>query len=90
MTRIPSRSRIALLAAALLAATSGVGFPQTTVPAREGNIWGGRDHEPQPGQVAHDEQAAGIAPSPKQEHATTQEVERLYQYLTRGTPLPPE
>jgi hypothetical protein len=86
MTGIPSRSRIALLAAALLVATPGVAFPQATVAAREGNIWGGRDHQPRPAQVTHDEQAAGIAPSPGQKDATAQEVQHLYQYLMRNTP----
>lgn len=83
MSRVPSRSRIALLAAGLLVAMPGVAFPQTTVPTREGNIWGGRDHQPRPAQVTRDEQAAGIAPPSQQEHATTQEVEHLYQYLMR-------
>ncbi len=38
---------------------------QAAPPAREGNIWGGVDHEPNATVVHQDERAAGVLPSPQ-------------------------
>ena len=81
VTRVPSRLPIAVLTAALLGVMPSAAFPQTTVPAREGNIWGGLDHQPQQAQVARDEKATGVAASPVQREATARTVDELYRYL---------
>jgi hypothetical protein len=73
--------RFRLMLATVLVAAPTVAFAQAQVPTREGNIWNGRDHEPLPSQVIPDERAAGIAPSPKEQQLTTDEVERLYRSL---------
>jgi hypothetical protein len=79
----PSFVSLVMLTAATLVATPGVSFAQTQVP-REGNIWGGLDHEPVPSLVRRNEATAGIAPRPQQQQATTDEVETLYESLMRA------
>jgi len=59
--------------------------PQAAVPAREGNIWGGRKHQPTEPQVQQDEQAAGVAPTPSQSHSAAAMEDRLNRQLL-GTP----
>ncbi len=86
MIHIASGSRIALLASGLMVAASDASFAQAPVPLREGNIWNGFDHEPQPAQVERQERAAGIAAPAAQQRANAHEVDRLYQYLLHGAP----
>jgi hypothetical protein len=42
-------------------------FAEEQTPARTGNIWNWRDHQPTETQVERDEKAAGVAPTPSQE-----------------------
>lgn len=81
MFHIGSRFRIALVAALALGAVPQFATAQDRVPLREGNIWGGLDHEPVPSDVHRDEQAAGIAKSPAQQEKTTDDIEGLYRQL---------
>jgi hypothetical protein len=76
-----SRFQIVLLAALALGAFPSCAIAQDRVPLREGNIWGGFDHEPVPSEVHRDEEAAGIAKSPAQQDKTTGDVESLYRQL---------
>ncbi len=50
-------------------------------PARIGNIWDDRAHQPNPGTIARDESAAGIRPNQAQTNRQNQEVDNLYQQL---------
>lgn len=52
-------------------------------PARIGNIWDGRAHEPDPATVDSDLKALGDAPRPGRERVVNDEVEDLYQRLIR-------
>ncbi len=58
-------------------------WEQTPPPARNGNIWDGRAHEPVPSEVQQQERAAGIVPSPRQQQATDDELERTYWKLLK-------
>ena len=84
MSSLGSRFRIALLAAFALGVVPSFAVAQDRVPTREGNIWGGFDHEPVPSQVQREEEAAGIRQSPGQQDKTTNDVERLYRELMRN------
>jgi hypothetical protein len=50
-------------------------------PARIGNVWDGRDHEPNPAAVASNLKSLGYAPKPARERVVTDEVEDIYQHL---------
>jgi len=78
----------AAFVAAALAVAPGLALAQTHVPTREGNIWGGLDHEPRPSQVLPQERAAGVAPSPAGETQQTDDVETLYRDLMQSEGQP--
>jgi hypothetical protein len=59
---------------------------QAEPPAREGNIWGGIDHEPNPAAVHQDEKAAGLLPSPQEQQRLNDEVERTARKLLDEQP----
>ncbi len=88
-----SMKPIAMALALLLAAGTPV---LAQAPARNGNVWNGRSHEPDPGLVQQNEQSAGVALSPgqrQQENAVVeQEAKKLLQRAqpaTPGTAQPP-
>jgi hypothetical protein len=81
MTRLRSRSRIALFTALALSVAPAFAVGQDRVPTREGNTWDWRDHEPVPSEVSGDEQAAGIAPPAAQQEQANKDVESLYRQL---------
>ncbi len=66
--------------------------PATTVtgqvPVREGNTWGGADHDPTPGEVLPAEKAAGIAPSAKRDAKVNKKLDKLYEQLMGSPPAP--
>jgi hypothetical protein len=66
---------------ATAAASPAFAQPAREPPARIGNIWDGRAHEPDPATVDSDLKALGDAPKPGRERATNDEVEDLYQQL---------
>jgi len=84
MTRLRSRSRIALLTTLALGAAPAFGVGQDRVPIREGNTWDWRHHEPAPSLVKRDEQAAGVAPLAAQREKATNDVENLYRQLMQN------
>jgi hypothetical protein len=59
---------------------------QAEPPAREGNIWGGIDHEPNPAAVHQDEKAAGLLSSPQEQQRLNDEVERTARKLLDDQP----
>ncbi len=63
-----------VVAAALIAASPA--FAQAP-PLRNGNTWGGKDHQPTEAQVRARERAAGIAPSQAQRDATASTIDHL-------------
>jgi hypothetical protein len=69
---------------ALLAAPAAA-FAQTQVPAREGNIWGWRDHQPTEAQVLKNEAASGVELTSTQRHAAASTVDQLYRQLMTGS-----
>ena len=74
---------IGIALAAVVAVAPGAAIAQGQVPAREGNIWGGVNHEPNPAQVGPQERAAGLdAPGSAQEQ--NDDVDRLYRSLMRA------
>ena len=81
MTHMAAPFRTLLFAALALSAIAPLASAQQRVPLREGNIWGGLDHEPVPSDVHRSEEAAGIAQSPTQEDRSSNEVETLYRQL---------
>ena len=87
MTVVGSRSRRAVLAAAI-AAVTGIAVAQARVPARIDGIWNWRHHEPVPSRVHRAERADRITAPPAQRQATTHEVESLYRNLMRGEGAP--
>lgn len=66
---------MALLVASL---TPGLAFAQ----ARNGNVWNGRAHEPDAGNVIANERAAGIAPPAAQQEQENRDLDRMGQMLT--------
>ena len=78
MRDIPSRIQTAAVILALLAAPASA-IAQT--PAREGNIWDWRDHQPTEAQVQSRERAEGLAPTPAQRERNAATVDQLYQQL---------
>ena len=62
---------------------AAAGQPQSAaqIPAREGNTWDWRDHQPTQGQVQQNEQAAGIAPTQSQQDSAAATVDQLYKQL---------
>jgi hypothetical protein len=80
MKSVPLNIPTAILALALLAAPAAA-LAQTQVPAREGNIWDWRDHQPTEAQIQQNEKAAGVAPTPSQKDSTSATVDQLYRQL---------
>jgi hypothetical protein len=82
---IPSLLGVAALAAGLAGAATPVSAqtPSNAVPLREGNIWGGVAHDPNPGVVDPEERAAGIAPSTQQSDAINAKLNHLYDKLLK-------
>jgi hypothetical protein len=76
-----TRSGIILLASLALAAVPLAALAEDAPPPREGNIWDGRDHEPVPSVVHRDEQADGVAASPRQQRNADDDVESIYRQL---------
>jgi hypothetical protein len=65
----------------------GVALAQSQqTPSREGNIWGGAVHDPNPKIVGPEERAAGVAPSPHQQEKIDKKEDRLYQELMTTAP----
>ena len=80
----------ALLATAVFLGASPLATAQAqpTVPTREGNIWSGAAHEPNPTATIAREKGAGIALSPKAQRRQNNIVEQLDRQL-ESTPVPP-
>ncbi len=55
-------------------------------PAREGNTWGWRHHQPTRTGVQRRVRAAGVAPGPSQQKALNGQVEQLDKQLLGGRP----
>jgi hypothetical protein len=82
---IPSFLGFAFLAAGLAGAAPPVSAQtqSNAVPLREGNIWGGVAHDPNPGVVDPEERAAGVAPSAQQSEAINAKLNHLYEKLLK-------
>jgi hypothetical protein len=65
----------------VLLAVPAAGFAQTQTPAREGDIWDWRDHQPTEAQTQQSEQAVGIAATKSQRDSTAAAVDQLYRQL---------
>jgi hypothetical protein len=79
----------AILTISVLAAFPTLAQTPTQVPTREGNIWNGKDHQPTEGQVQHNEQAAGVAPTPAQKDhdaAVVKDLDRQLGACTSNCP----
>lgn len=79
-----------LAAVVVIALASAPGFTgaRAQVAAREGNIWGGFDHQPVPSQVLPQERAAGVAPPAAVEQQENKDVDRLYRELMQSEGQP--
>jgi len=77
--------RFMAVVALVFAALPVLSAAADTVPRREGNIWGGRNHEPVAPDVQRSEQAAGVAPSPRQQKSDDDEVENIYRQVLRNS-----
>jgi hypothetical protein len=66
-----------IIVGAVLMTLAAGGLAQAAPPARDGNVWDGIAHEPNPGLVHDKERAAGVLPSQQQESAQVNAVERL-------------
>jgi hypothetical protein len=75
MNRYPFSPGALILAALLVPSVTLAGRP------RNANIWEWQDHEPVPSEVQKMEQAAGIAPSPRQQQADDRELESICRNL---------
>jgi hypothetical protein len=85
MSGLRSPIRVIILLAALgLTVVPAAAIAQGDVPAREGNIWNGVDHEPVPSEVHRDEEAAGIAPPRGQQQNADDDIEEIYHQLMRN------
>jgi hypothetical protein len=66
-----------------------VAMPTRADPVvRNGDIWDGRDHDPNPATVHQEERAAGILPSRQREEQLDEEVERTARELLDHPPDP--
>lgn len=83
MTKTTAITRIAALAIML-----GIlpGLATARQLPHEDNIWRGKAHQPTKPEVAQQEQAAGAALPPKQQHSANRDVETLYRSLMQGEP----
>jgi hypothetical protein len=80
MAKIPFRISTLVLSFALLAAPAAA-FAQSGVPARDGNVWAWRDHQPTEADVSQKERATGIALTASQRDSASAAVDQLYQQL---------
>jgi hypothetical protein len=80
MAKIPFCISTMVLSFALLAAPA-TASAQSGVPARDGNVWAWRDHQPTEDDVTQKERAAGITPTPSQRDSDSVAVDELYQQL---------
>jgi hypothetical protein len=71
-----------LLSMAILAATA------QAQPARNGNVWDGKSHEPAAGAVESQQRSAGVAPAPEKEKALNNEVDNTADKLLEHRPGP--
>ncbi len=69
--------RLATLSLAVALAASGAWAQDNLPPARNGNIYDGTAHEPNPNSVTAQEKAAGVALPPAKSRAVTNHVEQL-------------
>ena len=98
MARFPIR--VALLAIMVGFGPASVAFAQNAaadtpsasdpaaIPDRNGNVWGGFAHEPNPGAVLRKEQDEGIAPSHQQTESLDRQLEEQEQELIRKAQQP--
>ncbi len=84
MNHILLTLRSALTAVALVSAPV-LASAQSSLPSREGNIWDGTAHDPEPSRVIPKERADGVALPPGQRRAVTDQVEDLYRKLEAGS-----
>jgi hypothetical protein len=64
-----------------LLAGPATAFTQSGVPTREGNVWGGRDHQPTEAEVSRKEAVAGIALAPTQRALNAATVNELFRQV---------
>jgi hypothetical protein len=69
--------------AGLITIVSGVARAQA--PARNGNVWDGKSHQPSAGAVRSNEHAAGIAPPQPQQQNENEFVEKQAKALVDKT-----
>jgi len=81
---LPGLTRRMTVFALLMLLVPTIGSAQT--PAREGNTWGWRHHQPTRAGIQRREHTSGIAPSPSQRKALDQQVERLDRRLLDKEP----
>ena len=81
LNRHPQLS-LAMIALAVAASVT----PVAADPTRNGNIWGGHDHQPTQGEVHASELASGVAAPASQQRAAGDEVDRLYRELLHQVP----
>ena len=79
-----NRSKLGFAAFVIAALSWAPYFSVAQTPPREGNIWGGVDHEPVPSQVQPQERAAGVSLPRAERKQQTDEVERLYRNLLQS------
>jgi hypothetical protein len=84
MNSFPLRALMVLLPALAFAAAAPPALAQASAPYRDGNIWDGRDHEPVPSEVQHNEEVAGVAPSRGQQQRADDDVEQIYRQLLQA------
>jgi hypothetical protein len=80
MAKIPFRISTLVLSFALLAAPAAA-FAQSGVPARDGNVWAWRDHQPTEADVPQKERPTGTALTTSQRDSDSAAVDQLYQRL---------
>jgi len=81
---LPGLTRRMTVFTLLMLLVPTIGSAQT--PAREGNTWGWRHHQPTRAGIQRREHTSGIAPSPSQRKALDQQVERLDRRLLDKEP----
>jgi hypothetical protein len=80
MAKFPFPISTTVLGFALLAAPA-TAFAQSGVPAREGNVWAWRDHQPTEADISQKEKAAGIAPTQSHRDTDSAVLVALYEQL---------
>jgi hypothetical protein len=72
-----------ILVAGLMAVGSGAALAQA--PARNGNVWDGKSHQPSAGAVQSNENAAGVTPPQPQQQNENDFVEKQAKALVDKT-----